>query len=132
VPLDSVTEIDIAKNIINEVKEITDVRVISDIKIYGPYDNTNSDVINAITSSLNSNGDGFFIWNFDSLILGSYDIGSIKKAYNPEYYSWYYPTYDSLEDNFSQIFIVIFEFLFATILISVIFFFEWKEKRFSK
>jgi len=123
--LNSVTETDYTENIINEVKEITDARVVADIKIYGPYDNSNDDIINSITSSLNSDGDGFFIWNYNSLILGNYDIDSIKKAYNPYYLNLPSFRYNSNEDVL-QIYIVLAMFIIAVISIAIIFFYERK------
>jgi len=128
VALDSITETDFASNIINEVKKITDVRVISDIKIYGPYNNTNNDIINAITSSLNSNGDGFFIWDFDSLVSGNYNIESIKMTYNPYYFGWYSPSIQETSGGILQVYIGIIMFIIATLSIAILFLYERKKQ----
>jgi len=83
--LDSVTDANYAGDICNEVKEITNATVVADIKIYGPYNNTDLDIINAIKSSLDSNGDGFFIWCYDCLNPSKYDLNKIIDAYNGIY-----------------------------------------------
>lgn len=126
--LHSVTNADLAGDICNEVKEITNATVVADIKIYGPYNNSAIDIINAITSSLESNGDGFFIWNFDSLDPSEYDVESIKRAYNPYHYGWYIYDGGIPNEKFSEIMIIVFEFLFAAVFIAVIFYLERKRK----
>ena len=83
--LDSVAETDFAGNILNEVKDVTDVKVIADIKIYGPYNNTDTDIVHAIKSSMESKGDGFFIWCYDCLDPKKYDLDRIINAYNGIY-----------------------------------------------
>ena len=128
VVLDSVTETDFASDIINEVKGMTNVRVISDIKIYGPYTNTNEDIINAITGSLNSNGNGFFIWDYDSLISGNYNIESIKRTYNPYYFGWYSPYVQEISGGILQVYVGIIMVIIAALSIAILFFYERKEK----
>jgi hypothetical protein len=128
VVLDFVTDNNFAGRICNDTKKITDATVIADIKIYGPYENSNEDIINAITSSLNSNGDGFFIWDYGSLNSDEYTIESIKYAYNPSYLPHYYVGPISDHSNILQYLIVIFEFLIAAISIVFIFYLERKRK----
>lgn len=129
VVLDSVTDNNFAGRICNDTKKITNATVTADIKIYGPYKNSNEDIINAITSSLNSNGDGFFIWDYGSLNSDGYTIEPIKYAYNPSYLPQYYVVSPiSNHTNSLQYLIVIFEFLIAATLIAIIFYFERKRK----
>jgi len=85
VALDAVTNDDLAGKICNDMKSVTNITVIADIKIFGPYNNDDDDIVTAIRRSLESEGDGFFVWDFDSLISGNYDLEYIKTAYDPNY-----------------------------------------------
>ena len=85
VVLDNVNDPNIAGQICNETEEKVSCEVVSDIKIYGPYDNNDSDIVNAIKSSMESDGDGFFIWCYDCLDPEEYDINKIINAYNGIY-----------------------------------------------
>lgn len=120
--LHSIEDAKYAGNICNEVKEITNATVIADIKIYGPYNNNDEDIINAIKSSLDSNGDGFFIWCYDSLDPAKYDIELIKTAYSTYYHDWY----SSSDENFLQVYIGIVMFIIGALSIAIIFFYEKK------
>lgn len=74
---------ELAEDVCNDTKQNSDgARVIADIKIYGPYKNTDKDIINAMKSALKSRGDGFFIWCFDCLDPEKYDLELIKQAYS--------------------------------------------------
>ncbi len=126
--LDSVTDDDFSGKICNDVKEITNATVIADIKIYGPYKNDDTDIINAMKSVLESNGDGFFIWCYDQLYSTKYDLESIKKSYN-YYYESEINTEDD-ENNYSSntedsniifyIFAIIITLLISVILLLII------------
>ena len=85
VALDNVDNNDIAGEICNETKEQVSCGVVSDIKIYGPYNNTDTDIVNAIQSSMESNGDGFFIWCYDFLNSEEFNLSKIIDAYNGIY-----------------------------------------------
>ena len=85
VALDNVNNPDIAGQICNMTEEKVSSNVVADIKIYGPYNNTDSDIVNAIKSSMESNGDGFFIWCYDCLDPEEYDLNKIINAYNGIY-----------------------------------------------
>ena len=130
VALDSVTDNDFAGGICNHVKEATNATVVADIKIYGPYDNNDNDIVNAIDSSLKSNGDGFFLWDFDSLDPGRYNIDLVKKAYNPYYYGSprYTSNSQSSLSNYEPIFIVVVKMVLT--VVSILFLILLKQKRF--
>ena len=128
VALDSVIDDNFAGNICNNIKETANATIIANIKIYGPYDNSDSDIINAMKSVLESDGDGFFIWNYDFLISGKYNIDSIKMAYNPYYLDFYPHDKYTSDENILQFYIGIIMFIIATLSIAIIFFYERKEK----
>lgn len=86
VVLDNVTNNTIAEQKCNDTVDIVSCKTMVDIKIYGPYTNTDSDIVNAIKSSMNSRGNGFILWNYDSLDPKYYDIQKIKDAYNGIYH----------------------------------------------
>ncbi|MFH1100487.1 MAG: transglutaminase domain-containing protein [Methanobacteriota archaeon] len=85
VALDNVSDLNIAGRICNKTKEKVSCQIVSNIKIYGPYNNTDNDIVNAIKSSMESNGDGFFIWCYDCLDPEKYDLNKIINAYNGIY-----------------------------------------------
>ncbi len=70
-----------AQQICNEAKDSGPSLVIANIKIYGPYNNTDNDVINAMNASINSRGDGFFVWCYDYLVTGDYNLTKIMNAF---------------------------------------------------
>lgn len=85
VALDDVDNTDLAGEICNMTEEKVSRDVVSDIKIYGPYNNTDDDIVDAIESSMQSNGDGFFVWCYDHLDPEKYDLNKIVDAYNGIY-----------------------------------------------
>jgi len=85
VQLHEVTDDNYAGRICNDTQNIVFSKTIADIKIYGPYNNTDSGIVNAIKSSMNSDGDGFFVWSYDYLNSSVYDIQKIINAYNGIY-----------------------------------------------
>lgn len=85
VVMDNVNNPNIAGEICNSNENIVSSKVVADIKIYGPYNNTDSDVVDAMKSSIESNGDGFFIWDYESLFSEGYDLDKIINAYNDIY-----------------------------------------------
>ena len=130
VVLDSVTDNNFAEKICNQVKESVNATVVADIKIYGPYNNTDTDIINAIDSSLKSNGDGFFLWSFDFLDPNKYDINLVKKAYNPCYYGppKYTSSFVNLLSNYKSMLIVVAKMIL--VMVSIVFFILLKRKSF--
>jgi hypothetical protein len=86
VVLDNVTDDNIAGQLCNETEDIVSCKIVADIKLYGPYTNTDSDIVNAIESSINSRGNGFFLWCYDALDPEKYDMEKITDAYNGIYH----------------------------------------------
>ncbi|MFW9903205.1 MAG: transglutaminase family protein [Candidatus Thorarchaeota archaeon] len=82
IPLHNVQENDFGREICDDTKKCVNCDVIGNIKIYGPYNNTDSDIINAMTSIVSSTADGYFIWSYDYLNPFFYDFESIINAYN--------------------------------------------------
>ncbi|MFX0113514.1 MAG: hypothetical protein ACFFB3_03105 [Candidatus Hodarchaeota archaeon] len=72
----------VAGEVCIETKNLVPCDVIANIKIYGPYNNGELDIINAMLSSMRSNADGFFIWSYDYLLEEGYNLELIIKAYN--------------------------------------------------
>jgi hypothetical protein len=82
IPLHKIQENDFGREICDDTKKCVNCNVIGDIKIYGPYNNTDSDIINAMTSITTSTADGYFIWSYDYLNPFFYNFESIINAYN--------------------------------------------------
>ena len=82
IPLHNIQENDFGREICDDTKKCVNCDVIGDIKIYGPYNNTDSDIINTMTSIASSTADGYFIWSYDYLNPFFYDLESIINAYN--------------------------------------------------
>ena len=85
VVLDNIDNPYISAEICNDTSNDISCKVIADIKIYGPYENDDVDIVNAIEGLMESKGDGFFIWNYESLDPSKYDISKIINAYNGIY-----------------------------------------------
>ncbi|MFX0207937.1 MAG: transglutaminase family protein, partial [Candidatus Hodarchaeota archaeon] len=82
IPLHNVQENDFGREICDDTKNCVNCDVIGNVKIYGPYNNTDNDIINVMTSITSSTADGYFIWSYDHLNPIFYDLESIINAYN--------------------------------------------------
>lgn len=128
IEVNSVTDDEFAGKICNDTKDTVNASVIGDIKIYGPYLNSDYDIVNAIKSIFNSKGDGFFIWDFDYFDQLEYNLTLIKNAYNKNFSTESEPRKnEEIAKNNEFLIITVFELFFTIIIILIIVY--WKRPR---